>query len=207
MLTKICAEIFTSILSCLEQLVSEKCVVWGQYLCRMAMNTRFSFLTKFYSILFLVLGMGLRRWDREKALHIRWYLSTGKSPDFGDSWLSHANTALWRLHCQGHSAFTLKAGRMLSYLNEVTSKHPVKSKQEQATSWLLKISAKMRETKKSLSLESCATSLRFNKYTLRTERTHAVCELTPVSSMGVDAWAACLLFCLCDDYSPWLLAY
>lgn len=38
--------------------------------------------------LFLVLGIEARRgklWDRVQALHIDLYLSTGKSPDFGDS--------------------------------------------------------------------------------------------------------------------------
>lgn len=60
MVTKICAEIFTFILFCLEQLVAEKCVVWGQYLCRIAMNTRFSFLTKFYS------NFASSAWDGDK---------------------------------------------------------------------------------------------------------------------------------------------
>lgn len=138
MLTRF-AEIFTSILFCLEQVVSEKRAVWRQYLCRIAMNTGFSSLSKFYSALFLVLEMGARRgklWDRGQALHIQLYLSTGNSPDFGDFWLDHAYTVLWGLYCQSHSAFTLKGGRMLSYLREVTSKHPLELKQEQAISWL-----------------------------------------------------------------------
>lgn len=87
MLTRF-AEILTSILFCLEQVVSMEWAVWRQYLHRIAMNTRFSSLCKFYSALFLVLGMGARRgklWDRGQALHIQLYLSTGKSPDFGDS--------------------------------------------------------------------------------------------------------------------------
>lgn len=87
MLTRF-AEIFTSILFCLEQVVSEKWASWRQYLCRIAMNRSFSCLSKFYSALFLVLGIEARRgklWDRVQALHIDLYLSTGKSPDFGDS--------------------------------------------------------------------------------------------------------------------------
>lgn len=59
MLTRF-AEIFTSILFSLEQVVAEKWAVWRQYLCRIAMNTGFSSLSKFYSALFLVLGMGAR---------------------------------------------------------------------------------------------------------------------------------------------------
>lgn len=80
--------------------------------------------------------MGARRgklWDRGQALHIQLNSSTGKSPEFGDSWLGHAHTALGGLYCQ-HSAFTLKGGRMLSHLKEVTSKHPLELQQEQAIS-------------------------------------------------------------------------
>lgn len=129
-------------------------------------NPRFSFLIKFYSTLFLVLGRGVRKgrkWYTGQALHIRLYLSIGKSPDFGDSWLSQANTALWWLCCQAHSAFALKAGRMLPHFNEVTSKRPLKSKQEQVTSWLQKSQWRWGRLR-NLCLETCATSLRSNKY-------------------------------------------
>lgn len=88
MLTRF-AEIFTSILFCLEQVVSEKWAVWRQCLCRIAMSTRFSSLSKFYSDLFLVLGMGAREENYETTPGL-----TGKSPAFGDSCLGHAHTAL-----------------------------------------------------------------------------------------------------------------